>query len=240
MMTWLEAIYDIPSKSYRRTKNGRYETFCSDHSKYMYLGTYDSPEEAERVAFNYRADRLCSRVEEHGLNAFDGIVFMDNYIAFDNGMIFNLAGERMVGALDRNGYRHGIFNRQYIQFHRVIASIFCEREPGKDYVNHIDGNKDNNCEWNLEWVTSKENIDHAIKHNLMTAGVGSGENHPCSTITEKTARYICELLEQNELSYDEISKLTGASCSVIGKIKNGHRWKNVSKDYNVSNYTSKR
>lgn len=167
-MTWLEAIYDIPSKSYRRTKNGRYEAFCSDHSKYMYLGTYDSPEEAERVAFNYRADRLCSRVEEYGLNAFDGIVFMDNYIAFDNGMIFNLAGERMVGALDRNGYRHGIFNRRYIQFHRVIASIFCEREPGKDYVNHIDGNKDNNRADNLEWVTKSENTLHSFRTGLQT------------------------------------------------------------------------
>lgn len=124
--------------------------------------------------------------------------------------------------------------------YRLVANAFIPNPDNKPQVNHIDGNKDNNCDWNLEWVTSKENIEHAIKHNLMTAGVGSGENHPCSTITEKTARYICELLEQNELSYDEISKLTGASCSVIGKIKNGYRWKNVSKDYDVSNYTSKK
>ena len=93
---------------------------------------------------------------------------MDNYIAFDNGMIFNLAGERMVGALDKNGYRHGIFNRQYIQFHRVIASIFCEREPGKDYVNHIDGNKDNNRADNLEWVTKSENTLHSFRTGLQT------------------------------------------------------------------------
>lgn len=123
--------------------------------------------------------------------------------------------------------------------YRLVANAFIPNPDNKPQVNHKDGNKDNNCDWNLEWVTSKENIDHAIRHNLMTAGVGSGENHPNSTITEKTARYICELLEQNELSYDEISKLTGASCSVIGKIKNGYRWKNVSKDYNVSNYTRK-
>lgn len=36
---WDAAIRDIPARSYRRTKNGRYEAYCSDHSHLIFLGT---------------------------------------------------------------------------------------------------------------------------------------------------------------------------------------------------------
>lgn len=53
---WEHAIRDIPSRSYRRTKNGRYEAYCSDHSHSIFLGTYDTPEEAEEASYIYRAN----------------------------------------------------------------------------------------------------------------------------------------------------------------------------------------
>ena len=163
---WEHAIRDIPSRSYRRTKNGRYEAYCSDHSHSIFLGTYDTPEEAEEASYIYRANRLVSRVEEYRLNIYDGVVFMKNYIAFPNGMIFNLHGERIIGHVDRYGYISGIINRKNVRFHRIIASIFCEHEIGKDYVNHIDGNKLNNSADNLEWCTKSENTLHSFRNGL--------------------------------------------------------------------------
>lgn len=47
--------------------------------------------------------------------------------------------------------------------HRLVAEHFLERPEGATEVNHKDGNKLNNNVDNLEWVTQKQNHDHAVK-----------------------------------------------------------------------------
>lgn len=50
--------------------------------------------------------------------------------------------------------------------HKLVAQEFV---PGEDVgleVNHIDGDKSNNSELNLEWVTKGMNNQHAIDHGL--------------------------------------------------------------------------
>ena len=173
IMGWEHAIRGLQAKGYRRTKNGRYEAFCSDHCDTIYLGTHDTVSEAENAVLEYRFSRFASRMEEYGLNPDDGIVFEDHYVAYPNGMIFNLNGERIIGGINRDGYVNGIINGRNVQFHRIIASIFCEREIGKNFVNHIDGNKLNNDASNLEWVTRSDNTLHSFNMGLQNniAGV---------------------------------------------------------------------
>lgn len=60
--------------------------------------------------------------------------------------------------------KDGISKTHYI--HRLVASAFIPNPELKSQVNHKDGNKHNNLASNLEWVTSKENLSHAVKTGL--------------------------------------------------------------------------
>ena len=56
--------------------------------------------------------------------------------------------------------------RKDYRIHRLVADAFLEREEGREFVNHKDGDKLNNNVQNLEWCTHKENMNHAIETGL--------------------------------------------------------------------------
>lgn len=63
-----------------------------------------------------------------------------------------------------------------MQIHRLVALSFLKQDPFKlrNQVNHKDLNKFNNHLSNLEWVTGKENSQHAIINNRTTIGERHG------------------------------------------------------------------
>lgn len=56
--------------------------------------------------------------------------------------------------------------RKQYTIHRLVALAFIPNPLNKEQVNHIDGNKLNNHVSNLEWVTAKENMNHAWNNGL--------------------------------------------------------------------------
>ena len=53
-------------------------------------------------------------------------------------------------------YKNGIRKNFYI--HRLVAQTFIQNFDNMPIINHIDGNKQNNSENNLEWCTYSHNI----------------------------------------------------------------------------------
>jgi hypothetical protein len=55
-----------------------------------------------------------------------------------------------------------IGSSKYVYLHRVLAQCFIPNPENKPCINHIDFDRSNNSLDNLEWVTYKENSQHAI------------------------------------------------------------------------------
>lgn len=49
-----------------------------------------------------------------------------------------------------------------VEVHRLVATAFVENPNNLKYVNHIDGNGENNNADNLEWCTARDNALHSV------------------------------------------------------------------------------
>lgn len=95
------------------------------------------------------------------------IIEASNYEISNLGNVRNRTTTKILkGRLSKSGYLQVSikldetqkFTNKYI--HRLVATYWIENVENKREVNHIDGNKENNCVDNLEWVTPSENQKH--------------------------------------------------------------------------------
>lgn len=102
--------------------------------------------------------------------------------------------------------------------HRLVAEAFIPKEEGKEFINHIDGNRLNNKEENLEWVTYQENSEHAFKHGLMPTNqfviledLTTGELHKFTSMTKASkfvgrySGYIGSTVDRGEFIVDHFA-----------------------------------
>lgn len=119
-----------------------------------------------------------------------------NYSVSNDGRIRNdKSGELKIPTVNHNGYAemdlYDSGQRSKVRVHRVVAQAYLENPDEKSQVNHKDGNKLNNDYENLEWVSPKENMEHAIEHGLFRASRGMlGKKNPNAGRPGKRVRIV--------------------------------------------------
>lgn len=170
---------------------------------------------------------------------------LGNYRIYDDGRVYSEITKKFL--------RHDILKIGYHQVtlsgigrkkvHRLVAYCFCD--PPDNYkelfVNHIDGNKENNCKDNLEWCTAYENNKHArdtglnnvslsnsarwksedfrkktsksISTGMIASGCSKGENNP-------RFRYKITIADTKDILIDELAAMIGKSyTSTYNKVR---------------------
>lgn len=90
--------------------------------------------------------------------------------------------------------------RPQYHIHRLVANAFIPNPENKPQINHINGIKTDNRVVNLEWCTSKENIQHAWKSNLRNSEKIKGEKNGMSKLTQ---------IQVNEMRDNHVNRKRG-------------------------------
>lgn len=163
------------------------------------------------------------------------------YIISNYGRIYNIYEKRfLTPSKDSKGYyrvsitikNNGKSIYKNKKIHRLIMMEFnyiqnCEFLE----VNHKDGDKSNNCIYNLEWCTGEENQKHATQNGLKAFG----DKCPMSKITNIQAYDICVMLS-NGIDIDEIADKFNVNRRIIYGIYHRKNWNKISNNFIFFNY----
>jgi len=93
-----------------------------------------------------------------------------NYAVSNTGKVKNIKFNRILKQFSDGHYLQTSFSqdgkRDVKRVHLVVASTFNKNPLNLPFINHEDGNKLNNNDWNLKGCTAKENAEHATKYGL--------------------------------------------------------------------------
>ena len=95
---------------------------------------------------------------------YKGIYKVSNFGKVNNGYK-NLSSCKRRGYLGLTLVKKG--NKKNVLVHRLVGKTFIPNPNNKPFINHIDSNRTNNHVDNLEWCTSKENMQHASKNGRL-------------------------------------------------------------------------
>jgi hypothetical protein len=160
---------------------------------------------------------------------FVAVTTHPDYLIGSGGTVLSLKGDEVTAlqpSQDRWGYpgvnlyMGGGVKR--FKIHRLVATHFIRRPSDAPMeVNHIDGNKTNNCVDNLEWVTRSENMEHAYENGLKDQ---SGESGPTSKLISEEVEEIRRRYECEDIAQSKLAAEYGVNQSQISRLVRRETW----------------
>lgn len=128
-----------------------------------------------------------------------------------------------LGYLRYEIHREGIYIS--VSQHRLLAINFIPNPESKPEVNHIDGCRDNNSLDNLEWVTSKENSQHA-RYTLERKNL-YGETNNFAKITEQQAMELIKSIDKGQSNREIVKEFPYATKGNLDGIRYLGNWNHL-------------
>lgn len=152
--------------------------------------------------------------------------FEGRYSVTNTGKVFSHISDRFLRpkphssgyyAISLTDGRGGVYDRL---IHRIVCEAFNGKPPdGKEFVNHIDGNKHNNDATNLEWCSREENMRHAV-----ATGLTASQREAVIKSNKRRAKpVIGTMIDGTEIWFSSITAARNAGFSKVSDCVLGNR-----------------
>lgn len=139
-----------------------------------------------------------------------------------------ISGKIIKQTSDKDGYLRVGLNinnsKKIFPVHRIVCLSFHENTENKPQVNHKDGIKFHNYEWNLEWSTLSENRIHAYNTGLQNGLNRRGEKSNFVKLTEDQILKIRSEYIPYKVKQKYLAEKYGVTQSAISAIINKKNW----------------
>lgn len=159
------------------------------------------------------------------------VVGFEGYILSNQGRIYDTLNKRFISRSDNgHGYLTVQLNRGRLRgsahrrVHVLVLEAFVGPRPIGFHACHNDGDKLNNCVWNLRWDSCKGNMRDKRKHG--TTQDQTGEKNPVSKLTKEDVLEIRKLLNRG-IYQRTIAAKFGISRTCVSAIRTGRNWSHV-------------